>query len=114
MTTHFRFVFQDTDVVDIPTELVKHFEIKPDSWKWIMKIAGAADTMYSPFGVLPPIRKFWSLQNKNLAQLRLPDGKFAVDTYDNDNFDYNNVPQQTREVKNDLVIGIPERVVSPG
>ena len=114
MTTHFRFVFQDTDVVDIPTNLVKHFEIKPDSWKWIMKIAGAADTTYKPFGVLPPIRKFWSLQNKNLTQLRLPDGEYAVDTYDNDDFDYDNIPQQTREVKNDLVIGIPERVVSPG
>ena len=108
---HFKFVFQDTDTIDIPEEMVKHFEVKTDSWRWIMKISGAADVMYKPFGVLSPIRKFWSLQNKNLTQLRFPDGKFAVDTYDNDDFDYNNIPQQTREIKNDLVVGVPEGMV---
>ena len=47
MGQHFRFVFQDTDTIDIPEEMVKHFEFKTDSWRWIMKISGAADVMYS-------------------------------------------------------------------
>ena len=110
----YRFVFQDTDVVDIPVEYVKTFDIKRFPFKWIMQISGAADVMYNPFGVLTPIKKFWSLQNKNLTQLRFPDGKYAVDTYDNDDFNYDDIPQQTRKVQNDLIIGIPEQVVSPG
>ena len=91
MEKSFRFIFQDTDALDIPVKMVRAFDVDGIP-KWMMRISGDGDELYKPFGVLPPIRKFWSLQNKNLTQLRVPECVIdgvrylanAIDTYDND------------------------------
>ena len=117
MEKSFRFIFQDTDAFDIPVKMVREFDVDGIP-KWRMRISGDGDELYKPFGVLPPIRKFWSLQNKNLTQLRIPECVIdgvrylanAIDTYDNDQYDWRNIPQETREIGHDLVIGVGRAV----
>lgn len=117
MEKSFRFIFQDTDALDIPVKMIREFEVGGIP-KWRMRISEVGDEMYRPFGVLPPIRKFWSLRNKNLTQLRIPECVIdgvrylanAIDTYDNDKYDWRNIPQETREIGHDLVIGVGRAV----